>query len=182
MTPETPASLKARLLDALETLVEHICDEECAATGCRYYREADKLVKEAKSAIGDAAASSLEARLRALARFTGVGVGEMCKRGIADLWLRWSDVESALVTKTPAPGWRPIESAPKDGTPILVAFKNKGVFQVFWSEEPFGPGIGAWCVTDCKYEDRPLRGYSEGAELGWMPLPTPPSSEPSEEK
>ena len=76
---------------------------------------------------------------------------------------------------TPTPGeWQPIETAPKDGSGILVAFSGIGVFQVFWSEQPFGPGIGAWCVTDNKHEDRPLRGYRDDGILGWMPLPAPP--------
>jgi hypothetical protein len=71
--------------------------------------------------------------------------------------------------------WQPIETAPKDGTHILVYFgPGCGIYQCFWSEEPFGKGIGSWCVTDNKYEDRPLRGYSEGADSHWMPLPEPP--------
>ena len=71
--------------------------------------------------------------------------------------------------------WQPIETAPKDGTHILVYFgPNTGIYQVFWSEEPFGKGIGAWCVTDCKYEDRPLRGYRDSDVTHWMPIPAAP--------
>jgi hypothetical protein len=70
--------------------------------------------------------------------------------------------------------WQPIETAPTDGAPILVDFGECGIHRVFWSEDPFGPGIGAWCVTDLKFEDRPLRRYRESSIRGWMPLPDPP--------
>jgi hypothetical protein len=73
--------------------------------------------------------------------------------------------------------WETIDTAPKDGTPILVDFGRLGVHRVFWSEAPFGPGIGAWCVTDLKSEDRPLRRYVESEVRGWMPLPDPPQAE-----
>lgn len=73
------------------------------------------------------------------------------------------------------PQWHDIASAPKDGTPILVWFGLYGAHRVFWSEEPNGPGIGSWCVTDNKREDMPLRRYREGEDTHWMPLPSLPS-------
>lgn len=71
--------------------------------------------------------------------------------------------------------WQPIETAPRDGTPILVSFKNKGVFRVTW-EDPWGddPDMAIWCVDDEKHGPYPLRGYVDGDDMGWMPLPTPP--------
>jgi hypothetical protein len=73
------------------------------------------------------------------------------------------------------PHWRPIATAPKDGQSILVHFKTIGIYQVFWSEAPCGAGIGAWCVTDNKNEDQPLRGYpSKEDATHWMPLPSVP--------
>ena len=70
--------------------------------------------------------------------------------------------------------WQLIATAPKDGRGILVFFAGLGIYQVFWSEQPFGKGIGSWCVTDNKNDDMPLRGYSEAAATHWMPLPEPP--------
>lgn len=70
--------------------------------------------------------------------------------------------------------WMPIATVPKDGSSILVSFQSIGVYQVFWSEQPYGEGIGSWCVTDNKNEDRPLRGYpSEADATLWMPVPVP---------
>ena len=73
-------------------------------------------------------------------------------------------------------GWRPIETAPEDGTPILIDFGRTGIHRVFWSEQPYGEGIGAWCVTDNKFDDHPLRGYIDEEIAGWQPLPTSPES------
>ncbi len=68
--------------------------------------------------------------------------------------------------------WQPIETAPKDGTPILVYFPQIGTWQVSWSTEVFDDGF--WCVSDNKFEDRPLRGWSDPPTL-WMPVPLPVS-------
>lgn len=74
-------------------------------------------------------------------------------------------------------GWRTIESAPRDGTEILVAFKSVGVRQVSW-QDPYDDSneYAIWCVDDNKHGPYPLRGYSEGDDTAWMPLPAPPSA------
>ncbi|WP_367079153.1 DUF551 domain-containing protein [Luteitalea sp.] len=68
--------------------------------------------------------------------------------------------------------WQPIETAPKDGTPVLVYFPEIGVWEVRWSTDVFDDGF--WCVSDNKFEDRPLRGWIENP-THWMPLPAPPA-------
>lgn len=74
--------------------------------------------------------------------------------------------------------WQPIETAPRDGTEILIAFEGIGVRQVSW-QDPYGDNndYAIWCVSDNKNGPYPLRGYSEGDELGWMPLPPPPKGD-----
>jgi hypothetical protein len=74
--------------------------------------------------------------------------------------------------------WQPIETAPKDETPILVYFKDLGVHRVFWTST-WSDDLdkhGLWHVTDNKFEARPLRGYCHGDDTHWMPLPEPPHS------
>lgn len=77
-------------------------------------------------------------------------------------------------------GWKPIATAPKDGTLILVNFKSKGVRAVSW-DSPFHDEVteenGIWCVDDDKHGPYGLRGYNDDgptAPTHWMPLPAPP--------
>ena len=77
-------------------------------------------------------------------------------------------------------GWEPIDSAPKDGTEILVHFKSVGVRQVSWCDEcgDSKSEYALWRVDDNKHGPYPLRGYRNGDETGWMPLPPAPTGEP----
>lgn len=76
--------------------------------------------------------------------------------------------------------WQPIETAPKDGTLILISFGEKGVRAVSWDspwDDPVTFENGIWCVDDDKHGPYPLRGYNEdgyNAPTHWMPLPNPP--------
>lgn len=72
--------------------------------------------------------------------------------------------------------WRPIETAPRDGTRVLVSFGARGVHAVAW-EEPAHSGFEIWCVDDGKHGPYALRGYLDAgptAPTHWMPLPPPP--------
>lgn len=72
--------------------------------------------------------------------------------------------------------WQPIETAPRDGTEILVFGKWDGEVNDF-TPIPADAGVarwtgGAWCAvwTDC---------YSVTCNAThWMPLPPPPKTEP----
>lgn len=70
--------------------------------------------------------------------------------------------------------WQLIETAPKDGTEILVLFKRIGVKSVAWTTRDNDPKseYAIWCVDDNKYDPYPLRGYIDGDDTHWMPLPT----------
>ena len=67
--------------------------------------------------------------------------------------------------------WRPMESAPKDGTSILVEDARGGVREVSWFDSWYGdkesPG---WMVANC---DEEYGGYIEA--VNWMPMPKPSS-------
>lgn len=62
-----------------------------------------------------------------------------------------------------AEGWRPISTAPRDGTEVLADTSGLGRVVVYWDDEEsqWGAGLG--------YLDR-------GAPTHWMPLPPPPTS------
>lgn len=73
--------------------------------------------------------------------------------------------------------WRPIESAPKDGTPILVHCKNGASYGVWWSR-----------VSDTAHMLEPCWCVIGGGELArktsdartpthWQPLPVLPSGD-----
>ena len=71
--------------------------------------------------------------------------------------------------------WRLIESAPRDGTAVLVAFHPRtglGVQRVAWEESVTGTVL--WCVDDYKHGPYPLRGWNDDDEMGWLPLPATP--------
>lgn len=67
--------------------------------------------------------------------------------------------------------WQPIDSAPKDGTAVLLWARdlrfpgNVAVAQYITDD------IEWWHVTDGKFGPWPLRGPSP---THWMPLPGPP--------
>lgn len=75
----------------------------------------------------------------------------------------------AMLSASPAPqayGWRPIETAPKDGTLIIAAHSNyaDGIMDcVLWSG-------GRW-------ETQEGIGYMAGRFTHWRPLPAPPAQE-----
>ena len=58
--------------------------------------------------------------------------------------------------------WQPIETAPKDGTHILVCVEKKYVYLVWWFDNPRG-----WCWD---LTNTPM----VGSPSHWMPLPEPP--------
>ena len=61
--------------------------------------------------------------------------------------------------------WRPIETAPKDGTDIIALSRSGYVERVKWYDNPFGnkdtvinTATGKWWTA-----------------VGWIPLPPPPT-------
>lgn len=74
----------------------------------------------------------------------------------------------AALTAAKAGGWMPIETAPKDGTAVLVS-EGRFCSCVEWNEE-----FDWWAVDDNKLGPFRLRG---AAPTHWQPLPTPPKEQ-----
>lgn len=75
--------------------------------------------------------------------------------------------------------WRPIETAPKDGTEILVWFTPHGAKSVRWTDNEgrFDSECAHWHVDDHKHGPFPVRGYCEKEATHWMPLPLAPDKQ-----
>jgi hypothetical protein len=70
--------------------------------------------------------------------------------------------------------WRPIETAPKDETIILVGnFRNAWSFfqhVVYWNDTDLGTPEHPWRITDTD------QGIHKDYPTHWQPLPAPPSA------
>lgn len=69
--------------------------------------------------------------------------------------------------------WEPIETAPKDGTHVLIYQTDVLApnHYVAAYDDEWGNGEGWWVVCDGKVPDLPLRGPQP---THWMRLPDPP--------
>ena len=94
--------------------------------------------------------------LRPLAWREGATI-EKAERELAEARAEMARLQQAMA-------WQPIETAPKDGTPILAWSRMSERAEVVQWEDP-GDGQFGW---------RYIGEYSFGAEL-WMPLPAPPA-------
>jgi hypothetical protein len=72
---------------------------------------------------------------------------------------------------TPAYAWRPIESAPRDGTKILVSCLHGQYVVACLKEYKNNPSLDCWYVDDNKHSPLLLRG---AAPTHWAPLRSPP--------
>lgn len=72
-------------------------------------------------------------------------------------------------------GWLPMETAPKDGSQILVYQGDYGTFSVvrWYADDETSRGIAGWYVDDNKHGPYVLRGSDPTA---WQPLPALPST------
>ncbi len=74
-------------------------------------------------------------------------------------------------------GWQPIETAPKDGTPILVYCRFEKIVVADWGESSVwsnrktGQGM-EWCYSECEGE---YNSRYTCEPTHWMLLPEPPA-------
>lgn len=76
-------------------------------------------------------------------------------------------------------GWRPIESAPKDGTGIILASwggTSDGYAFPWWLEE--SEWVGDWLLT----AERLQAHLGSFPATHWMPIPPPPGDEGGERR
>ena len=105
------------------------------------------------------------AELEASANECGSGTGCLHKDAVIDAQAgRIAELEAAQPERQPMQ-WQPIETAPRDGTAILVS-EGRSCYCVEWIEE-----FDWWAVDDNKLGPFRLRGQ---APIHWMPLPPPP--------
>lgn len=72
--------------------------------------------------------------------------------------------------------WQPIETAPKDGTRILVVSGEKGFYTApgdigvaHWEKQAFPNGVHEWVAVWCCDQVTTFK------PTHWMPLPEPPN-------
>lgn len=96
---------------------------------------------------------------------------EMAATDIADLRA------SAQALRSPVGGWRPIETAPKDGRPVLLGrdMGDPWGWVTGWGEWFDHNGISGWVTRGGFYEPPGVLGL--GDPTHWAPLPTPPLSQ-----
>lgn len=88
------------------------------------------------------------------------------------------NIETGIPTPTPdkAGGWMPVETAPKDGTHVLVAFADQHLppTSAHWFGPADLPGLraGGWYLSVQQNEGPRVR------PTHWMPLPPPPQDRP----
>lgn len=171
------------LVEKIETIIR---TEQAKDTDCRgrwIFEAANKIAAlpqapTPKAASNELPADTEEQIARVLFSFIEDEVSFDEAKAANDAGYSWvSDMARAALAKLSAmpSGWMPIETAPKDGTPILLAAKgfDGGVgiaaFDTGWSPD------GWWMCDDGKRAvDLPLRGADP---THWQPLPTPPEGE-----
>jgi hypothetical protein len=67
-------------------------------------------------------------------------------------------------------GWQPIETAPKDGTRVLVFDQYWGVLMSYWQ-------LQATAVNPPGREHDRWDWYAAPGATHWMPLPAPPEAQ-----
>ena len=73
--------------------------------------------------------------------------------------------------------WKPIETAPRDGTPVILALKTdpcRVVGGACWNQEADHP----WIISDDRrYGHAGLFAVADHHVIAWAPMPSPPNAD-----
>lgn len=106
------------------------------------------------------------------------------------------DARAALAAPAPqAPAWQPIETAPKDGRKLILAYRNRNnkarTVMARWltdeeAAETDADGVGlegGWYECIDNWDDYTEVAIHEGEPSHWMPLPAAPQTkEPTNDR
>lgn len=137
------------------------------------YRSLERRNSELTARIAELEREAVEIRAKLNREVSGHdAMTDACSR----LEMREMELERALAEARKDSAWQPIETAPKDGTEILVCGLEYGEgpdrFQrvVYWVETENGD---AWYLAEWGEDNRMKVGYL----THWMPLPATPLPE-----
>lgn len=148
--------VKQKIEDALDASRKEIGKQRDAlAKACRVL--SSKLLDEGKTSWNDADVSYA----MGLVKEGPLEIDRLCDR-IHEHEMTIQELRSLLE-------WRPIETAPKDGTKILARIGGDTAL-IFWVGDEMGHGAYPWC-RDCECSGV---YHPEGAFTHWLPLPPPP--------
>lgn len=74
-------------------------------------------------------------------------------------------VKDAAIDRLKRETWRPIATAPKDGTAILAWCEPYGIRHLYWASLSYAPSRGFWQVVS---------GSAVYVPTQWMPIPPAP--------
>lgn len=127
--------------------------------------------------------------MRITAKVEGLfGYIDMSQDGAKEAWADWcAEKETAWSLSLsslspPTGGWKPIESAPRDRTPIIIAVPTKDRDDHIVGEAYFDPehddGDWWWAGTGHgDYHGGPISEMNHHLPTHWQPLPSPPEAE-----
>lgn len=137
--------------------------------------------RDARHAAAELALTALDSRLQEKEGQPALSEREKFeawKRSMQDGFNEWDawQARATLAAGSQAvqvPGWRPIDSAPKDGSQIDVWIGDEREPDVFWGTPKLGHRAPCWC----RHTYDPYWGWvpeSVGTPSHWMPKPLQP--------
>jgi hypothetical protein len=178
------------LLERLRALDDETMCFDAAATYA-VIREAADLIERLVPSVSEMREAAAH-EIKKIMHISVEGAKFAAEKGHAPTWwpLRLTEiladcVEAIRALPVPASPWRSMETAPKGGTPVLVAVCARGTWLVgearFIEDDPHG---GGWWWANEGPDDYHAKSIdaANGPPSHWMPLPPPPAPPLKEEK
>lgn len=83
-------------------------------------------------------------------------------------WTMWQAARASLLEGKAEPAWQTIETAPKDGTRVILAWGGKSINGFYLDNSHTATPWAGWRVESMVVQP-------PGKPTHWMPLPSPPS-------